>query len=45
MALDRGTGEELWSAVAGDPAKGETFPVAPIAWNGMVFMGNAGAES
>jgi alcohol dehydrogenase (cytochrome c) len=45
MALDRGTGEELWSAVAGDPAKGERFPAAPIAWNGMVFMGNAGAES
>ena len=45
MALDPGTGEELWSAVAGDPAKGETFPAAPIAWNGMVFMGNAGGDN
>ena len=45
MALDPGTGEELWSAVAGDPLKGETFPAAPIAWNGMVFMGNAGGDN
>ncbi|MEP7065236.1 MAG: PQQ-binding-like beta-propeller repeat protein [Gemmatimonadota bacterium] len=45
MALDPGTGEELWSAVAGDPSKGETFPAAPIAWNGMVFMGNAGGDN
>ena len=45
MALDPGTGEELWSTVAGDPAKGETFPAAPIAWNGMVFMGNAGGDN
>ena len=45
MALDPATGEELWSAVAGDPAAGETFPAAPIAWNGMVFMGNAGGDN
>src|SRR3569623_1417202 len=45
MALDPGTGEELWSAVAGDPSKGETFPAAPIAWNGKVFMGNAGGDN
>jgi len=45
MALDPATGDELWSAVAGDPSKGETFPAAPIAWNGMVFMGNAGGDN
>lgn len=45
MALDPATGDELWSAVAGDPATGETFPAAPIAWNGMVFMGNAGGDN
>jgi alcohol dehydrogenase (cytochrome c) len=45
MALDPATGEELWSAVAGDPSTGETFPAAPIAWNGMVFMGNAGGDN
>jgi alcohol dehydrogenase (cytochrome c) len=45
MALDAATGEELWSAVSGDPSAGETFPAAPIAWNGMVFMGNAGGDN
>ena len=45
MALDAATGEELWSVVAGDPSAGETFPAAPIAWNGMVFMGNAGGDN
>ena len=45
MALDPATGDELWSAVAGDPGAGETFPAAPIAWNGMVFMGNAGGDN
>lgn len=45
MALDPSTGDELWSGVAGDPAAGETFPAAPIAWNGMVFMGNAGGDN
>jgi alcohol dehydrogenase (cytochrome c) len=45
MALDPATGDELWSAVAGDPSTGETFPAAPIAWNGMVFMGNAGGDN
>lgn len=45
MALDARTGEELWSVVAGSPADGETFPAAPIAWNGLVFMGNAGGDN
>jgi alcohol dehydrogenase (cytochrome c) len=45
MALDAATGDELWSAVAGDATAGETFPAAPIAWNGMVFMGNAGGDN
>lgn len=45
MALDARTGEEMWSVVAGSPADGETFPAAPIAWKGMVFMGNAGGDN
>lgn len=45
MALDPATGEELWSAVVGDPSTGETFPAAPIAWKGLVFMGNAGGDN
>ena len=45
VALDARTGEERWSVVAGSPADGETFPAAPIAWKGTVFMGNAGGDN
>jgi alcohol dehydrogenase (cytochrome c) len=44
-ALDAYTGQELWSAVVGDVEKGETFPAAPVAWNGLVFIGNAGGDN
>jgi alcohol dehydrogenase (cytochrome c) len=44
-ALDAWTGKELWNVAAGNPEKGETFPAAPIAWNGLVFIGNAGGDN
>jgi alcohol dehydrogenase (cytochrome c) len=44
-ALDAWTGKELWNVVAGDPAKGETFPAAPVVWGGLVFLGNAGGDN
>ena len=44
-ALDAYTGEELWNVAVGDVKKGETFPAAPIAWNGLVFIGNAGGDN
>jgi alcohol dehydrogenase (cytochrome c) len=44
-ALDAWTGKTLWNVVAGDPTKGETFPAAPIAWEGLVFLGNAGGDN
>ena len=44
-ALDARTGEELWNVKAGDVARGETFPAAPIAWHGLVFIGNAGGDN
>jgi alcohol dehydrogenase (cytochrome c) len=44
-ALDAWTGKELWNVVAGDPAKGETFPAAPVVWEGLVFLGNAGGDN
>jgi alcohol dehydrogenase (cytochrome c) len=44
-ALDAYTGEELWNVVVGDVKKSETFPAAPIAWNGLVFIGNAGGDN
>jgi alcohol dehydrogenase (cytochrome c) len=45
LALDARTGRELWNVVAGSPRAGETFPAAPIAWGGLVFIGNAGGDN
>jgi len=44
-ALDAGTGEEIWNVPVGDPEIGETFPAAPVAWNGRVYIGNAGGDN
>jgi alcohol dehydrogenase (cytochrome c) len=39
------TGKPLWSTIIADPAKGESVPASPIAWNGLVFIGNAGGDN
>ena len=39
------SGKALWSTVIADPSRGESVPAAPIAWNGMVFIGNAGGDN
>jgi alcohol dehydrogenase (cytochrome c) len=44
LAYDLATGKRLWETQVADPAKGETTPSAPIAWNGLVFIGNAGGD-
>jgi alcohol dehydrogenase (cytochrome c) len=44
-ALDAITGREVWNVLAGDVKRGETFPAAPIAWRGMVYIGNAGGDN
>ncbi|HEU5041882.1 MAG TPA: PQQ-binding-like beta-propeller repeat protein [Gemmatimonadales bacterium] len=44
-ALDAVSGRELWNVRAADPAKGETFPAAPVAWDGRVYIGNAGGDN
>jgi len=44
LAYDFKTGHRLWATAIADPAKGETVPAAPIAWNGLVFAGNAGGD-
>lgn len=44
-ALDAGTGDEIWNVPIGDPEIGETFPAAPVAWNGRVYIGNAGGDN
>lgn len=43
-AHDAATGDELWRAQAADPKAGETLPAAPIVWNGLVFIGQAGGD-
>lgn len=44
LAYDFKTGKRLWEAVIANPKIGESIPAAPIAWNGMVFAGNAGGD-
>src|SRR5262249_34136974 len=38
------TGKRIWETTIGDPKKGESAPAAPIAWNGLDFIGNAGGD-
>jgi alcohol dehydrogenase (cytochrome c) len=38
-------GKPLWSTTIAGPAKGESVPASPIAWNGLVFIGNAGGDN
>ena len=45
FALDAASGKPVWDAVLGDGANGESVPMAPLAWNGMVFAGNAGGDN
>jgi len=45
IALDAKTGKQLWKVVAADPKKAYYMSAAPIAWNGLVFMGTAGSDS
>jgi alcohol dehydrogenase (cytochrome c) len=44
IAYDFGTGKRLWVTTIADGKKGESVPAAPIAWNGLVFAGNAGGD-
>jgi alcohol dehydrogenase (cytochrome c) len=44
LAYDFKTGKRLWEATIADMKKGEAVPAAPIAWNGLVFVGNAGGD-
>jgi len=44
LALDATTGKLLWQVKAGDPLANEFFSSAPIAWNGLVYIGAAGSD-
>jgi alcohol dehydrogenase (cytochrome c) len=45
LAYDFKTGKRLWETTIADQKKGETVPAAPIAWEGLVFIGNAGGDA
>jgi alcohol dehydrogenase (cytochrome c) len=44
LAYNFKTGKRIWQTTIGDYLKGESAPAAPIAWNGLVFIGNAGGD-
>ncbi len=44
LAYDFKTGKRIWDTAIADPHKGESAPAAPIAWDGLVFIGNAGGD-
>src|SRR5690348_6389843 len=44
LAYDFKTGKRLWQVIIADPKRGESVPAAPIAWEGLVFIGNAGGD-
>ena len=44
LAYDFKTGKRIWQTTIADQSKGEFVSAAPIAWNGLVFIGNAGGD-
>jgi alcohol dehydrogenase (cytochrome c) len=44
IAIDANTGQQVWETKVADMAKGESVPAAPVAWDGKVFVGQAGGD-
>src|SRR5262245_46614978 len=44
LAFDFKTGKQMWETRIADPKRGESVPSAPIAWDGFVYVGNAGGD-
>ncbi len=44
LGYDFKTGKRIWATTIADVKHGETVPSAPIAWNGLVFVGNSGGD-
>ena len=44
LAYDFKTGKRIWEQTIADPAHGESVPSAPIASDGLVYIGNAGGD-
>ena len=45
IALDAATGRTIWDVELAGLPPGTSVPMAPLAWNGLVFVGNAGGDS
>lgn len=45
LAYDFKTGKRIWRTTIADVRKGEFVAAAPIAWNGLVFVGDAGGDA
>jgi PQQ-dependent dehydrogenase (methanol/ethanol family) len=44
LAYDFKTGKRVWETTIADAKKNEVVPAAPIAWEGLVFIGSAGGD-
>jgi PQQ-dependent dehydrogenase (methanol/ethanol family) len=44
IALDARSGAVRWATAVGDPREGVSETMAPLAWNGLVFVGSSGGE-
>jgi alcohol dehydrogenase (cytochrome c) len=44
LAYELKSGKRVWETSIADAKLGETTPAAPIAWDGLVFIGNAGGD-
>jgi alcohol dehydrogenase (cytochrome c) len=44
LAYDFNTGQRIWETTIAEHKLNESVPAAPIAWNGRVFIGNAGGD-
>jgi alcohol dehydrogenase (cytochrome c) len=44
LAYDFKTGERVWETTIANGQLGESITASPIAWNGLVFIGNAGGD-
>ncbi|MGO9515378.1 MAG: PQQ-binding-like beta-propeller repeat protein [Steroidobacteraceae bacterium] len=44
LAFDFKTGKQLWETRIAEPKHGESVPSAPIAWDGLVYIGNSGGD-
>jgi len=45
FAIDAATGKTAWDVAIGDAKNGESTPMAPLAWNGIVYAGIAGGDN